>query len=81
MKENNNKMISIPKLTKGQSAITPGEDNQYTIKKGKAVKNKTETKRVVINLNPNIETPQYKEQKNQKKNKQTKQYNNTAKLT
>ena len=37
MEENHEEITSTPKLTKGQkSDITPGEDDWYTIEKGKA---------------------------------------------
>ena len=50
MEGNDNKVMTIPKLAKGHSEITPGEDDWYTIEKGKAVKNKNETKKVVSTL-------------------------------
>ena len=56
-------MISFSKLAKGQSEITPGENDWYTIKKRKAVKNKTETKKVVINLTSKAKLPQQNKQK------------------
>ena len=45
MEENDNKIITLPKLAKGHSDIIPGEDDWYTIEKGKAVKNKKEQKK------------------------------------
>ena len=46
MEENDDNITSIPKLAKGQESNTiPGEDDWYTIEKGKAVKNKTEQKK------------------------------------
>ena len=45
MEENDNEVMVIPKLAKGHSDITTKEDDWYTIEKGKAVKNKNETKK------------------------------------
>ena len=70
MEGNDEEITMIPKLSKGQeSNIIPGEDDWYTVKKGKAVKNKTEQKK-----GSNQPSPKQKyipkEQTNNPKNKQ-----------
>ena len=45
MDENEDEITTIPMLAKGHSEIIPGEDDWYTIEKGKAVKNKTAPKK------------------------------------
>ena len=45
IEENDDEVMTIPKLAKGHSEVTPGEDDWFTIEKGKAVKNKNDTKK------------------------------------
>jgi hypothetical protein len=49
MEENDDKITTSPMLAKGHSEINPGENDWYTIEKGKAVKNRTTPKKVAIN--------------------------------